>query len=50
MRTHQTSAIHAWFPIGRPISSPRRVSMIDVNGWYSANQRSPAGMESVGMN
>ena len=24
--------------------------MIGVNGWYSANQRSPAGMESVGTN
>ena len=24
--------------------------MIGVNGWYSANQRSPAGIESVGTN
>ena len=37
-------------PIGVPSSSPRSVSMIGVNGWYSANQRSPAGIESVGTN
>ena len=31
-----------------PVSSPRSVSMIGVNGWYSANQRSPVGIESAG--
>ena len=35
-------------PIGVPSSRPRSVSMTGVNGWYSANQRSPAGIESVG--
>src|SRR5262245_26242458 len=33
-----------------PSSSPLIVSITGVNGWYSANQRSQAGMESVGTN
>ncbi|HEX9132241.1 MAG TPA: hypothetical protein VF844_08105 [Ktedonobacteraceae bacterium] len=33
-------------PIGVPSSSPRSVSMTGVKGWYSANQRIPAGIES----
>src|SRR6185437_16608381 len=37
-------------PIGVPDSSPRSVSVIGVNGWCSANQRRPAGIESVGTN
>ena len=37
----------ALLPIGRPMSSPRRVSMIGVKGWYSANQRS-AGRHRAG--
>ena len=35
-------------PIGAPVSRPRSVSMTGVNGWFSANQRTPAGMEPVG--
>src|SRR5512132_1065613 len=34
-------------PMAVPSSSPRRVSITGVNGWYSANQRSPVGRESV---
>ena len=34
-------------PIPVPVSSPRTVSVIGVNGWYSANCRSPAGIEAV---
>src|SRR4051794_23748437 len=36
--------------MGVPINSPRRVSLIGVNGWYSANQRTAPGSESVGTN
>src|SRR5688572_33472587 len=33
---------------GSPVSSPRRVSMIGVKGWYSANCRTPAPIVSAG--
>ena len=33
-----------------PSSRPRSVSMIGVNGWFSANQRSRPGIDSVGTN
>src|SRR5438034_10105805 len=48
MPAHQATAMIALSPIGVPSSRPRRVSVIGVKGWYSANQRTPAGMESVG--
>ena len=35
---------------GCPSAVPRRVSIIGVNGWYWANQRNQAGIESVGTN
>ena len=50
MPTHHAIATTALLPIGVPISSPRRVSMMGVKGWYSANQRSAAGIVSVGTN
>src|SRR6185369_13473141 len=31
-----------------PVTSARRELIIGVNGWYSANWRSPAGIASVG--
>ena len=37
-------------PIGVPRSRPRRVSMIGVKGWFSANQRRPSGIVCVGTN
>src|SRR5215218_9383021 len=48
MAAHQATARTALVPIALPSSSPRTVSMTGVNGWYSANQRSPVGIESVG--
>src|SRR6266545_4549401 len=44
MPAHQATAMTALLPIGVPVSSPRTVSMTGVNGWYSANQRSPTGI------
>src|SRR5579883_3518638 len=35
-------------PIGVPVSRPRSVLMIGVNGSFWANQRTPAGIEAVG--
>jgi hypothetical protein len=48
MPAHQAMAMTALLPIAVPSSSPRTVSMTGVNGWYSANQRSHVGIESVG--
>src|SRR5450759_3644629 len=48
MPTHQATAIIALLPIGVPRSSPRVVSMRGVKGWFSANQRTPAGIAWVG--
>src|SRR5205823_7712300 len=45
---HQATVMIALWPIGVPRSSPRTVSVAGVKGWYSANQRTPAGIESVG--
>lgn len=44
----QAVAAIALVPIAIPVSSPRRVSVIGANGWYSANRRSPAGIVVVG--
>jgi hypothetical protein len=38
----------ASFPTGVPISSPRIVSVTEVNGWYFANCARPCAIESVG--
>src|SRR6266705_2485354 len=43
---HQAMARTALLPIGVPSNSPRSVSMTGVKGWYSANQRTPTGIES----
>src|SRR6266542_7117546 len=48
MKAHQATANRARLPIGVPMSSPRSVSITGVNGWFSANQRSPTGIESGG--
>jgi hypothetical protein len=37
-------------PMGVPVSSPRRVSVAGVNGWYLANCCNPVGMVAVGTN
>src|SRR5918997_2672613 len=50
MAAHQAMLMIALLPIGVPIRSPRIVSMTGVKGWYSANQRSAVGIESVGTN
>ena len=47
MPTHHAIAMTALLPIGVPNSSPRRVSMVGVKGWYSANQRSAIGIAAV---
>ncbi len=41
-------AAHASEPGSRPSRQARRVLMIGVKGWCSANQASPAGIDSVG--
>ena len=43
---HQAS--RALFPMVVPCSRPRGVSIIGVNGWYSARTRTAVGMVSVG--
>jgi hypothetical protein len=48
MPTHQAMATMASPPSGVPLSSPRTVSMIGVNGWYSANSRRPGPILSAG--
>src|SRR5512132_4309687 len=48
MPAHQATAMTALLPIAVPTSSPRTGVMTGVNGWYSANQRSPTGIDSVG--
>src|ERR1700734_3944198 len=48
MPTIQAAETIAWLATGPPTSRPRTVSVAGVNGWYSANQRSPIGMEAVG--
>ena len=50
MTTHQVTASTALCPIGAPVSSPRMVSMAGVNGWYSANWRTPTGIDEAGAN
>src|SRR5436190_24003383 len=50
MPVHQPIAVTPLAPIGPPIINPRSVSMIGVNGWYSANQRRPTGIDAVGTN
>src|SRR5882724_1492670 len=46
--THQAIVMTRLSPILVPVSKPRSVSFTGVNGSYSANQRIPAGSESVG--
>src|ERR1700760_1641574 len=48
MGGQQAGASQAWGPIPVPSRRPRSVSVIGVNGWYSANQRKPTGSELVG--
>ena len=48
MPTLQATAPMALLPIGVPVSSPRRVSVTGVKGWYWANCRSPTGMVATG--
>src|ERR1035438_3719710 len=50
MPAHQAMARIALLPIGVPVSSPRSVSVIGVNGSCSANQRTPPDIELAGMN
>src|ERR1700687_2434784 len=45
---HQAKATCGALPTGAPVSSPRRLSTTGVNGWFEANQRTPAGIESAG--
>lgn len=46
----QAAAAMAWCATGPPVSRCRTVSVTGVKGWYSANWRSPFGIESVGTN
>jgi len=48
MPTLQVMAMIALSPIGPPTSRPRTAWMTGVNGWYSANHRSPTGIVLVG--
>src|SRR5712692_10953115 len=45
---HQARARLGVLPTGAPVSSARRLSTTGVNGWFAANQRTPAGIESAG--
>src|SRR5262252_6213579 len=45
---HQARETMPLLPMGVPKNSPRSVSVMGVNGWYSANARRPGGIESVG--
>ena len=44
----QTTLSQPFLPMAVPKSSARSVSTNAVNGWYSANQRSQVGIDSVG--
>src|SRR6186997_3474527 len=48
MTAHHAIEMSALDPIGVPSMSPRSVSMIGVNGWFSANHATGPGIESVG--
>src|SRR5229473_1627061 len=48
MAAHHAKARYALLPTGAPVSSARRLSTTAVNGWFAANQRTPAGIESAG--
>src|SRR5258708_28519797 len=48
MAGHPARATWALLPAGAPLSSARRLSTTAVNGWFAANQRTPAGIESTG--
>jgi hypothetical protein len=50
MPTYQATEAAALLPMAVPSSRPRRVSVIGVKGWYSANQRRAVGIDSVGTN
>src|SRR4029077_12630435 len=45
---HQARATYGLLPAGAPLSSARRLSTTAVNGWFAANQRTPAGIDSAG--
>src|SRR5215469_17574240 len=45
---HQATAAIVSLAFGAPVSSPRNVSMIGVNGRYSANCRTPAPIFATG--
>src|ERR1700680_2164084 len=45
---HQARARYGVLPTGVPVSSARRLSTTAVNGWFAANQRTPAGIEPAG--
>src|SRR5687768_12664282 len=48
MPTHQAIETTILDQFGAPVRRLRSASMNGVKGWYSANQRKPAGSESVG--
>src|SRR6266851_9496300 len=48
MAAHHARATNGVLPTGAPVSSARRLSTTAVNGWFAANQRTPAGIESAG--
>ena len=50
MATLQTTAQITFSPTGTPKSRLRPVSITGVNGWCSANQLTPAGIDRVGTN
>src|SRR3954447_20214503 len=50
MTSAQTKAPHTLLPAGAPIHSARSAFTTIVNGFSSANQRSPAGIDSTGTN
>jgi hypothetical protein len=51
MPTLHATAAMAWLvPTEVSVSSPRRVWVTGVKGWYSAHWRRPAGMVAVGTN
>src|SRR6266851_2124269 len=48
MAAHHAKARYAVLPTGAPVSSARTLSTTGVNGWFAANHRTPAGIESTG--
>lgn len=50
MTMHQETTSRPLLPMEPPKRSRLSISMKGVNGWYSANQRTPTGIGSVGTN